>query len=68
MMKALVMKIIKTLVVLVIVGAATVLGLTSCTATRVVTTSASYVTHGDTTTTIMTKTVETYQGKKEGVL
>ena len=40
----------------------------SCTASRTVTTSASYVTHGDTTTTIVTKTIETYQGKKEGVL
>ena len=40
----------------------------SCTASRIVTTSASYVTHGDTTTTIVTKTIETYQGKKEGVL
>ena len=40
----------------------------SCTASRVVTTSASYVTHGDTTTTIVTKTIETYQGKKEGLL
>ena len=36
----------------------------SCTATRVVTTSASYVQHGDTTTTIMTKTTETYRGEK----
>ena len=40
----------------------------SCTASRTVTTSASYVTRGDTTTTIVTKTIETYQGKKEGVL
>ena len=41
------------------------LGLTSCTATRVVSTSASYVQHGDTTTTIMTKTTETYRGEKQ---
>ena len=39
----------------------------SCTASRTVTTSASYVTRGDTTTTIVTKTIETYQGKKEGI-
>ena len=39
-------------------------GLASCTATRVVTTSASYVQHGDTTITIMTKTTETYRGEK----
>lgn len=37
----------------------------SCTATRVVTTTASYVQHGDTTTTIMTKTTETYRGEKQ---
>ena len=37
----------------------------SCTATRVVTTSASYVQHGDTTTTIMTKTTERYEGTRE---
>ena len=37
-------------------------GLASCTATRVVTTTASYVQHGDTTTTIMTKTTERYEG------
>ena len=37
----------------------------SCTATRVVTTSASYVQHGDTTTTIMTKTIERYEGTRE---
>ena len=42
--------------------------ISSCTASRIVTTSASYVTHGDTTTTIVTKTIETYQGKKEGLL
>ena len=42
--------------------------ISSCTASRVVTTSASYITHGDTTTTIVTKTIETYQGKKEGLL
>ena len=41
-----------------------VVGLQSCTATRVVSTSASYIQRGDTTTTIMTKTTETYHGQK----
>ena len=41
------------------------LGLSSCTATRIISTSASYVQHGDTTTTIMTKTTETYRGEKQ---
>ena len=40
-------------------------GLASCTATRVVSTTASYVQHGDTTTTIMTKTTERYEGTRE---
>ena len=47
-----------------LVGVAGV-ALPSCTASRVVTTSASYVQHGDTTTTIMTKTTETYRGEKK---
>ena len=37
---------------------------TGCTATRVVTTSATYTQHGDTTTTITTRTTETYRGEK----
>ncbi len=44
---------------------ASAVGLASCTASRVVTTTASYVQHGDTTTTIMTKTAETYRGEKQ---
>jgi hypothetical protein len=51
----------KILIMALITGAA---GLASCTATRTVTTTASYVQHGDTTTTIMTKTTETYRGEK----
>ena len=43
----------------------TSVGLASCTATRVVTTTASYVQHGDTTTTIMTKTTEKYDASKK---
>ena len=51
----------KQLLIMAVVGVA----LASCTATRTVTTSASYVQHGDTTTTIMTKTTETYRGEKQ---
>ena len=51
----------KIVIFALIMGAA---GLASCTATRVVSTTASYVQHGDTTTTIMTKTTETYRGEK----
>lgn len=38
-----------------------------CTATRVVTTQATHVKHGDTTTTIVTKTVERYEATRKGV-
>ena len=51
----------RKLLIVAVVGVA----LASCTATRVITTSASYVQHGDTTTTIMTKTTETYRGEKQ---
>jgi hypothetical protein len=40
-------------------------GLSSCTAVRTITTSSSYVQHGDTTTQITTKTVESYQATKK---
>ncbi len=56
------------LIISVLIAALTALGaafgLSSCTATRVVSTTASYIQHGDTTTTIMTKTTETYRGEK----
>lgn len=57
------------LIISVLLAALTALGaafgLQSCTATRVVSTTASYVQRGDTTTTIMTKTTETYRGEKQ---
>lgn len=57
----------KIFVALVVLVAIVILGmaLPSCTVTRVVTTAASYAQHGDTTTTIMTKTTETYRGEKQ---
>lgn len=39
--------------------------LTSCNVTRTVTTSASSYTNGDTTTTIITKTIESYDATKK---
>ena len=38
--------------------------LSSCNVTRVIKTEASHYQKGDTTTTIVTKTTETYEGKK----
>ena len=39
--------------------------LSSCNVTRIVTTEASHIQKGDTTTTIVTKTTETYEGTKK---
>ena len=39
--------------------------MTSCNVTRVVKTEASHYQRGDTTTTIVTKTTETYEGTKK---
>ena len=58
-------KIVATAVTALLTCLAIALGLSSCTASRVVTTTASYVQHGDTTTTITTKTTETYRGEKK---
>ena len=57
-------KIVATIASAIVTCVAIALGLQGCTASRTVTTSASYVQHGDTTTTIVTKTIETYQGRK----
>lgn len=40
-------------------------GLSSCTATRTVSTSSQYYQSGDTTTTITTKTIESYTARKQ---
>ena len=58
-------KMVATIATTIVTCVAIALGLQSCTATRVVSTTASYVQHGDTTTTIMTKTTETYRGEKQ---
>lgn len=41
--------------------------LNSCNVTRTVTTKSEYYTKGDTTCTIMTKTIESYDATKKGV-
>ena len=60
-----IIKIIVSVLIAALTALGTALGLSSCTATRVVSTTASYVQRGDTTTTIMTKTTETYHGERE---
>ena len=43
------------------------LGLTSCNVTRTITTQSQYFQKGDTTCTIVTKTIETYDASKKGL-
>ena len=60
-------KIIETIVLALLTCCAVALGMTSCKAWRTISTTSSYVQQNDstkTTTTISTKTVEEYQGKK----
>jgi hypothetical protein len=65
MSKEQIIKIVISVLIAALTALGAGLGLQSCTATRVVSTAASYVQHGDTTTTIMTKTTETYRGEKQ---
>ena len=65
MSKKQIFKVVISVLIAALTALATGMGLSSCTASRVVTTTASYVQHGDTTTTIMTKTTETYRGEKQ---
>ena len=65
MTKQQIYKIVATAVTALLTCLAIALGLSSCTASRVVSTTASYVQHGDTTTTITTRTTETYRGEKK---
>ena len=65
MTKQQIYKIIATAVTALLTCLAIAFGLSSCTASRVISTSASYVQHGDTTTTITTRTTETSRGEKK---
>lgn len=59
-----IVRIVLTILIAAASSALTALGLTSCNVTRVVSTSSSYWTKGDTTCTIVTKTTESYDAKK----
>lgn len=65
MTKTQIHKIIVTLATALVTCAAIALGLTSCNVTRTVTTQSQYYQKGDTSCTIITKTVETYDAKKQ---
>ena len=58
-------KIITTLAAALVTCAAIALGLTSCNVTRTITTQSQYYQRGDTTCTIVTKTIETYDASKK---
>ena len=61
-------KIIETIVLALLTCCAVALGMTSCKAWRTISTTSSYVQSSDslkTSTTISTKTVEEYQGKRK---
>lgn len=68
MSKQQIIKIVISVIIAALTALAAGLGLQSCTASRVVSTTASYVQHGDTTTTITTKTTETYRGEKQKII
>ena len=48
---------------MIIIGIAVVVS--ACNVTRTMTTTSQYIQHGDTTTTILTKTVESYDASKK---
>ena len=58
-------KIIVTLATAIVTCAAIALGLSSCNVTRTITTQSQYYQRGDTTCTIVTKTIETYDASKK---
>lgn len=58
------MKAIKYLAVAVVTAIAMALGLTSCNVTRTITTESKSLTRGDTAVVIQTKTIESYNAKK----
>lgn len=63
-------KILKTVIAVVIAALsalAAALGLQSCNVTRTITTQSQYFQKGDTTCTIVTKTIETYDATKKGL-
>lgn len=58
-------KIVVTIATCVTTCLAIALGLSSCTLTRTVTTQSQYYERGDTTCTIISKTIETYDGTRK---
>ena len=59
-----ILKVIISVAVAALMALGSALGLTSCNVTRTVTTQSEYFQRGDTTCTIVTKTVESYDARK----
>lgn len=59
-----ILKVIISVAVAALTALGAALGLTSCHVTRTVTTQSEYFQRGDTTCTIVTKTVESYDARK----
>lgn len=60
-----ILKVVISVLVAALTALAAGLGLTSCNVTRTITTQSQYYTKGDTTCTIVTKTIETYDASKK---
>ena len=65
MSKQQIYKIVATAVTALLTCLAIALGLQSCNVTRTITTQSQYYQRGDTTCTIVTKTIETYDASKK---
>ncbi len=65
MTKQQIYKIIVTVTTAIVTCVAIALGLSSCNVTRTITTQSQYYQRGDTTCTIVTKTIETYDASKK---
>lgn len=65
MTKKQILKVVLSALIAALTAIAAGLGLSSCNVTRTVTTQSQYFQKGDTTCTIITKTVETYDASKK---
>ena len=62
-----IIKIVLSVLIAALTALGAAFGLTSCNVTRTVTTQSQYYQRGDTTCTIVTKTIETYDASKKGL-
>ena len=62
-----IMKIVLTMLIAGLTALGAGVGLTSCNVTRTITTQSQYYQRGDTTCTIVTRTIEQYDASKKGL-